>query len=147
MRSAALSYLARAAPTRLTGTRLQLFLNDFGVLDHCDAAAFGQFPFYGDIFTAVVGQLIVDWLVFANDQIRFALADNADRPASFDAFGPAGLAMFFADGIVIDVAHHIDHFAGQFFRSGRIAAMLVFLRNCERRNCQRSDECRNDRDF
>jgi hypothetical protein len=147
MRSAALSYLARAAPTRLTGTRLQLFLNDFGVLDHCDAAAFGQFPFYGDIFTAVVGQLIVDWLVFANDQIRFALADNADRPASFDAFGPAGLAMFFADGIVIDVAHHIDHFAGHFFGCSRVAAVLVFLRNRQRRARQTRNEDRSHRNF
>jgi hypothetical protein len=50
--------------------------------------------------------------------------------------------MLLANGIMIDVAHHIDYFASHFFRSGRIAAVLVFLRNGERRNSQRGDECR-----
>ena len=95
--------------------RRALFLNYLGVLEHGDAATLGQLAFHGDVFAAVFSELIVDRLVFADDQIRFALADDADRSTTLDALCPAGLAMFFADGIMIDVAHHIDHFAGHLF--------------------------------
>src|SRR5439155_23350782 len=125
---------------------LQLFLNDHGVLDHGDAATLSELAFHSDAFATIFGELIVDWLVFSNHQICFALADDTDRSTTLDALCPAGLAMFFADGIMIDIAHHIDHFAGHFFRSGRITAVLVLLCDGERSNCQRGYECRNDRD-
>ena len=111
----------------------QLFLNDLGVLDHGDAAALCQFAFQGDLFATVIGELIVHRLVFADDQIRFAVADDPDRTAALDAFGPAGLTMLLADSVMIDVAHHIDDFAGDFLRSGRVGAVLVFLRDRQRR--------------
>jgi hypothetical protein len=41
--------------------------------------------------------------------------------------------MFLADAIVIDVAHHIDHFSGQLFGRSRVVAVLVFLRDRQRR--------------
>ena len=55
--------------------------------------------------------------------------------------------MFLADGIVIDVAHHIDNFAGHFFESSRVVAVLVFLRDRQRRECQSCRESRGDRNF
>ena len=66
-----------------------LFLNDLGVLDHRDAAAFRDLAFHGNAFAAMFGEFIVDWLMFSNDEVRFAIAHDADRAASFDAFGPA----------------------------------------------------------
>jgi hypothetical protein len=114
----------------------RLLLDDLGVLDHGDAATLSELAFQGDAFTAVLSELLVDWLVFANDQIRFAFAYNTDRPTALDALRPAGLAMFFANRIMIDVAHHIDYFAGHFFGSGRVAAMLMFLRDREWSSCQ-----------
>jgi hypothetical protein len=91
--------------------------------------------------------LIVDWLVFTNDQIRFPIAYDADRPATLNALCATGLAMLFADGIVIDVAHHIDHFAGHFFGCSRVAAVLVFLRNRQRRARQTRNEDRSHHNF
>ncbi len=128
-----------------TAKRLQLFLDDLGVLDHGDAATLGQFAFDSDVLTTVLGELIVDWLVFANNQICFAIAYDADRPATFDALCPARLAMFLADGIVIDVAHHIDHFASHFFGNSRVAAVLVFLRDRQRHARQTCNEDRSHR--
>src|SRR5438309_4121594 len=89
-----------------TAKRLQLFLYDLGVLDHGDAAALGHFAFQGDRFAAVLGELIVHRLVFADDQIRFAVADDPGRTAALDALGPARLPVLLADSIVVDVAHH-----------------------------------------
>jgi hypothetical protein len=94
------------------GVAEDLFLHDLGVLDHGDAATLGELAFPGDVFTAVLSELLVDWLVFANHQIGFAFAYNADWPTVLDALRPTGLTMCFADRIMIDVAHHIDYFAG-----------------------------------
>src|SRR4029077_5094441 len=55
-----------------------LFLHDLGVLDHGDTATLGELAFHGDVFTAVLSELLVDWLVFANHQIGFAFAYNTD---------------------------------------------------------------------
>ena len=93
----------------------------------------------------VLGELIVDWLVFANNQICLPIAYDADRPATLDALRPAGLAMFLADGIVIDVAHHIDHFSGHFFGRSRFVAVLVFLRDRQWRARQTCNEDRSHR--
>jgi len=48
------------------GLAEDLFLDDLGVLDHGDAAALGELTFHGNVFTAVLSELFVDWLVFAN---------------------------------------------------------------------------------
>ena len=130
-----------------TAKRLQLFLYDLGVLDHGDAAALGHFAFQRDRFAAVLGELIVHRLVFADDQIRFAVADDPGRTATSNALGPARLTMLFADSVMIDVAHHIDDFAGHFFRSGCVTAMFVFLRDRQRRHRQCCDECRYNGNF
>ncbi len=122
-----------------------LFLHDLGVLDHGDAPTLGQFALNRDIFTTVFSQLIVHWLVFADDQIRFAVAENPDRTAALDALCTAGLAMFLADAVVIDVAHHIDYFAGHFFGRSRVIAVLVFLRDRQRRARQTRNEDRSHR--
>ena len=111
----------------------QSFLNYLGVLDHRDAAALGQLAFYCDVFATQIGKLIVNWLVFADDQIRFTVADDAGRTTASDAFGPAGLPVFFTDGVMIDVAHHVDHFACDLFRSTRFCAVLVLLCDRQRR--------------
>ena len=44
-----------------------LFVYDLGVLDHRNTAAIRHLAFYSDGFTAVVGELIIDRLVFTND--------------------------------------------------------------------------------
>jgi hypothetical protein len=137
--------LEPARETRVLPTvtiRSSLFLHDLGVLDHRNSAALSQLAFHGDGLAAVLSELIVHWLVFANDQICFAIADDAGWPAALDALGSAGLAMLLANGIMIDIAHHIDYFASHFFRSGRIAAMLVFLRNGQGSAGQSCDEGR-----
>ena len=107
--------------------RLQLFFNDLGVLEHGDAAALGHFALQRDRLPAILCELIVHRLVFADDQIRFAVADDPDRTAVLDAFGPARLSVLLADSVVIDVTHHIHDFASHFFRAGCIAAVLVFV--------------------
>ena len=127
-----------------------LFLNDLGVLDHGDAAAFRDFALHGDAFAAIFGEFIVDWLVFANDEVGFAIAHDADRATSFDALGPASLAMFLADRVMVDIAHHIDYFAGDRFTSGCVQtffAVLVFFRKSERRERKRGNERGGDRDL
>jgi len=104
-------------PTRAfrEAKRLQLFLYDLGVLEHGNTAALGDLAFQRNRLAAVLSQLIVHRLVFADDQIRFAVADDADRAAALNALRSARLTMFLADSVVIDVAHHIDDFAGHFF--------------------------------
>jgi hypothetical protein len=96
------------------GLTSALFLDDLDILDHGNATALGQLAFYRDGLAALFGELIVDWLVFANHQLGFAVADNTDGPTALDALDSTGLAMLFADRIVIDIAHHIDYFAGDF---------------------------------
>ena len=130
-----------------TAKRLQLFLYDLGVLDHGDAAALGHFAFQCDRFAAVLSQLIVDRLVFADDQIRFAVADDSGGTAALDALGSTRLPMLLADSVVIDVAHHIDDFAGHFFRSGCITAVFVFLCDRQRRERQTRNGDRSYRNF
>ena len=130
-----------------TAKRLQLFLYDLGVLDHGDAAALGHFAFQCDRFATVLSELIVHRLVFADDQVGLTVAHNADRTTALDALRATRLPMFFADGVVIDVAHHIDHFAGHLFRSSRVTTVLVFLRNRQRRDRQCGDERRSNRNL
>jgi len=125
----------------------QLFLNHLGVLDHRDAATLRELAFQRDVFAAVFGKLIIHWLVFANHEIGLAVADDAHGPTAFDAFCPTGLTMLFADGVVIDVAHHIDNFAGYFFRSAGVGTVLVFLGDRQRRDRQRCNECGGYCDF
>ncbi len=74
--------------------------------------------------------------MFADDEIRFAVADDPRRTAALDALRAARLTVLLADSVMIDVAHHIDDFAGHFFRSGRIIAVLMFLRDRQRRERQ-----------
>jgi hypothetical protein len=124
-----------------------LFLYDLGVLDHGDAAALSHFALQCDRLAAVLSQLIVHRLVFTDHEIRFAVADNPDWTAALDALGPTRLPVFLADGIVIDIAHHIHDFAGHFFRSGCVTAMLVCLRERQRRDRQSCDEYRCNGDF
>ena len=66
--------------------------------------------------------------MFADDEVGFAIADDPNRTAALDAFRSAGLAVFFADRIMIDLAHHFDHFAGHFIGGGCVGAVL-FLRH------------------
>ena len=122
----------------------QLFLHDLGVLEHGDAAAFGHFALQRDRLSAVLSQLIVHWLVFADDQIRLAVADDPYRTAVLDALGPARLPVLLADSVVIDVAHHVHHFASHFFRGGCVITMLVFLRDSQWRDRERTDERRSN---
>jgi len=44
-----------------------LLLHDLGVLDHSDAPALGHFALQRDGLAAILSQLIVHWLVFADD--------------------------------------------------------------------------------
>jgi hypothetical protein len=129
----------------MTSRQGSSFLYDLGVLDHGDAAAIGHFAFQGDRFAAVLSQLIVHRFVFADDQIRFAVAHDPDRTAALDTLGSAALAVLLADSIMIDVAHHIDDFTGHFFRSGRIITVLL----CDGQWCdrERTDERRSNCDL
>src|ERR1051326_5896617 len=45
-----------------------LLLNDFGVFQHDHAAALGDFAFDGDGFSAGLGQLVIDRLLFADHE-------------------------------------------------------------------------------
>jgi hypothetical protein len=96
-------------------TKRSSFLNDFGILDHGNSTTLCELSLDRDRFAAGLGELLVDWLMFANYEICFSLADDTDWSTTLDALRPAGLAMFFADRVMIDVAHHIHHFAGHFF--------------------------------
>ena len=83
--------------------------------------------------------------MFADDQICFAVAEYPDRTAALDALISAGLPVFLADAIVIDVAHHIDHFACHLFGSGCITGVIVLFRDRESRECQTRNEDRSHR--
>src|SRR5207248_671903 len=87
-----------------------------------------------------IGKLIINRLVFAHDQIRFAVADDTDGTAASDAFGAAGLPVFLAHGVMVDKAHHIDHFARDLFRGSSVCVVLVFLCDRQWRNGQRCNE-------
>ena len=129
-----------------TAKRLQLFFNDLGVLEHGDAAALGHFALQRDRLPAILCELIVHRLVFADDQIRFIAADDPHRAAVLDALGSARLPVLLPDSVVIDVTHHIHDFAGHFFRRGCVAAVFVFLRDRQWRDSHCCDECRRDGD-
>src|SRR4030095_6302954 len=73
----------------------RLFFNDFDILDHGNAATLRELAFNGDVFTAVFSELIVDWLMFANYEICFSLADDTDWSTTLDALRPTRLTMYF----------------------------------------------------
>ena len=122
----------------------ELLLHDLGVLEHGDAAAIGHLALQSDRFPAVLSQLIVDWFMFADHEIRFAVADDPDRAAVLDALGAARLPVLLHNSVVIDVTHHIHDFAGHFFRRGCITSVLVFLRDRQWRDRERTDERRSN---
>ena len=120
----------------MTSGQGSLFLYDLGVLEHGDAAALGHFSLQCDRFAAVLSQLIVHRLVFADHEIRFAVADDPDRTAILDALGAARLPVLLADSVMIDVAHHIDDFAGYGFFPGGIGLAMLVMREREGRDCK-----------
>jgi hypothetical protein len=122
-----------------------LFLHDLGVLDHRDPAALGHFALQCNRLAAVLSELIVHRLVFTDDKIGFAIADDPGGTAALDAFRAARVTMLFTDSVVIDVAHHIDDLAGHFFGRSRVVAVLVFLRDRQRRARQTCNEDRSHR--
>ena len=107
-------------------------------------------PFSVTVLPQDIRQLIVHRLVLAYDKISFAVFNDAYRAAAFDTFGTARLPMLFADRVVIDITHHIHHFAGNSFR-GRcgevLLSMFVFLRERQRGNCEGCDKRRNNCNF
>src|SRR5207237_3629470 len=114
MQSAALNCLARSSHASHRDAATIIFY-DLDILDHGNATTLCQLALDRDSLAAVLGELVVDWLMFANHEICFSLADDTDWPTTLDALRAAGLAMLFADCVRIDVAHHIHHFAGYFF--------------------------------
>src|SRR5580700_5846249 len=98
----------RCALLRMTRAKHSSLLNDFGVLDHRDAAAFGQFAFERDRFAAGIRQLVIHRLVFADHEIGLAVVNDSDRAAVLDAFGAARFSVLFADRVVIEITHHVD---------------------------------------
>ncbi len=111
---------------RLLEYPVYLFLNDLGVLDHRDAVALGNFAFEGDGFAGVFGELIIHRSVIADDEIGFALARDSDRSATSDAFRRAG-GMFVSRRVVIDIAHHVDHFASNGLACGGVEFLFALL--------------------
>ena len=51
--------------------------------------------------------------MIADDEVGFAVAQDADRAPTLMHFS-AQPGVLFAFGVVIDVAHHVDDFAGNF---------------------------------
>ena len=82
--------------------------------------------------------------MFADHEIRFAIADDPDRTAVPDALRSARLPVLLADSVVIHVAHHIHDFPGHFFRSSCVIAVLVFLCDGQWRDRERTDERRSN---
>src|SRR5437764_4293808 len=72
---------------QVDASKALLFFNDLGILEHGDAAALGEFALNGDVLAAVFGQLIVDRLVFTNDQIGLVCTYNTHRTTTSDALG------------------------------------------------------------
>ena len=127
-----LQFLLNAQPFR-GRTASRLLLNNLDVLEHCDATTLGELPLHSDVLAAVLSELLVDRLVFANNKISFPVTDDTDWSTTLDALCTARLAMFFADGIMIDVTHHIDHFAGYFLGGRGVAFMRCIRRDGKRR--------------
>ena len=120
----------KTARNRSTARRVnlnELFLDDLSVLQHGHASALSHFPFYRDRFAGVLRQLIVHRFVIADQQVGFAFGYDADRSAAFDALGRA-TRVFITHRVVIDVAHHIDNFAGNFFGRRGVEILLARLR-------------------
>src|SRR5438034_9782419 len=135
-------------PAHRVNFKRSLFLDDLRVLQHGDATALSHFAFDRNCFARVFRKLMVHWLVFTDDQIRLSVGNDADRSTTFDALGPAGLAMFFTHRVVIDVAHHIDNFARNFFGRRGVEILLALLRSQgERRKRESRNESGCDRHF
>ena len=77
--------------------------------------------------------------MFADDEVGFAVTDDSDRAAAFDALRAARLAMSFADSVVVNVAHHVDDLAGHAFlgtgAKGFFSVLRGIVRESERRKC------------
>src|SRR5437899_9183421 len=56
----------------------RLFFNNLDILDHGNAATLFQLALDRDRLAAVLGELIVDGLMFANYDICFSFADDTD---------------------------------------------------------------------
>src|ERR1051325_3299190 len=112
------------------------FFNYLGVFDHCHPTALGDLAFDRDVLATILRELAIHRLVFAHNQISFAIAHDADWAPALDAFGPARLAVLFAHGVMIDIAHHVYDFAGHYFRSGRVFSVFVLLSQRHRPNSQ-----------
>ena len=128
----------------MTSGQGSLFLYDLGVLEHGDAAALGHFALQRDRFAAELSQLIVYRLVFADHEIRFAVAYDPDRAAAFDALLTA-TGVLLAYRVVVDIAHHVDDLASHFFR--RRIGLLRLCRQRQRGRGQRGRESQHDSDF
>jgi hypothetical protein len=110
----------------MTNAKRSSLLNDLGILEHRDPAALGEFASKRDRFAAGIGELVVHRLVFADDEIGFAVLNNSDRAAVLDALRATGLSMTIAQRVMIDIAHHVDYLAGhRFFRCGIRLSMFV----------------------
>src|SRR6266403_1458339 len=121
-------------------SRALLFLNDFGVLQHGNPATLRHLASYRDRFPGELGQHVVHWFVIADDEIGFSVRYDTDRTISFDAFGGAA-GMLVPHRVVIDVAHHIYNFTGNFFGCRSIVTVLaVLLGKKEWRKGQRGNE-------
>ena len=65
---------------RLNEIVKQRLLHNLGVGNHANAIAADKLAFNRNCFGGVLGQLFIDWLMFADDQIHFAVAAlDADR--------------------------------------------------------------------
>lgn len=125
----------------MTRARHSSLLNNLGVLEHRNPAALGKFAFERDCFAARVRQLIVHRFVFADYQIGFAVFDDSNRATVLDALRATTFSVLSTDGVVIEIAHHVDDLAGdRFFRSGVGLTVLVFGREREWRGGKRSDD-------
>src|SRR5690348_6152802 len=103
-----------------------LFLHHFRVLEQRDTAALNKLSLERDRFAAGIGQFIVDRFVFTDDEVGFAVLNDSDRAAVFDALGTAGLSVAVSHRVVIDITHHVDNFAGHSFLSSGIG-FAVFV--------------------
>src|SRR5206468_2390403 len=106
-----------------------------------------HFAFDRNRFARVFRELIVHRFVIADEQIGFAIGYNADWPPALDALGRA-TGMFITHRVVIDVAHHIDNFARNFFGRRGVEILLALLRSeGERRKRESRNESGCDRRF
>jgi len=107
------------------------FLND-RVLDHVYPVAGSDLSFDSDLLGSVLRQFAVEWLVLADEQIRFAVIGfEADWQPARDAFLRT-IGVLFAGCVVIDVAGHVDDLAGNLFCFTRrefifLAMLMAFM--------------------